>query len=95
LSAERFCQLPDVLHIKRIGVGALNLEISASAQVHCSSLPFPLRNEGATDVQEPRVTYVVTDGSRVYRFDTPQYGSIIDYMFADARLVIGKIVLLF
>lgn len=96
LSAERFCRLPDVLHVKRIGVGSLNFEIGNDVLMRYGMLQIPLLSDDAYDsLNEPRVTYTITDGARAYRFHAPQYGSVIDQMLVDVRLVCGKILFLF
>lgn len=96
LCAERFCQLPDVLHVKRVGVGSLNFEISDGVLMYYGRLQIPLLDDDAYgSLNEPRVTYTITDGARAYRFHAPQHSSVIDQMLVDAKLVCGKILFLF
>jgi len=96
LSAERFCRLPDVLHVKRIGVGSLNLEIGNGVLMRFGTLQIPLLSDDAYDsLKEPRVAYIITDGTRAYGFHAPQHGSVIDQLLVDVKLMCGKISFIF
>jgi ComEC/Rec2-related protein len=95
VSADRFCQLPDELYFKRIGRGSLILEISDTLLMRDGMLQLSLMSSTCSGLTEPTVTYIVSDGSDVYRFHAPEYGSIVDQVFVDVRLMFTRILCLF
>lgn len=95
LPSEQFCQLPDVLHVKRIGMGSLNLEIGTRILLRYGTLQIPLLDEGVRNGGEQAVVHIIADGARAYRFYTPQHVSVIDQILVDVRLMLAKILFLF
>ena len=95
VSAQRFCSLPDVLHVKKIGVGPLNFEIGSRMLLRYGIVQIPLFNEDTNNANEHEVVYIVTDGTRAYQCNAPQFGSVVDQMLVDVRLYLLKVMLLF
>jgi len=95
VSAQRFCPLPDVLHVKKIGVGPLDFEIGSRMLLRYGTVQIPLFNEDMNNANGHEIVYIVTNGTRVYQYNAPRFGSVVDQMLVDVRLYLLKVMFLF
>ncbi len=93
---REFYETPGKLHMFRMKLGDVNLDISESTTLLFRGKRLVLDSgDNHYPSRLDDLVYVISDGHTAYRFKSPLYGSIIDQIIVDVRTVFYRLHCLF
>lgn len=93
---KAFFEIPDKLHVKRLKLGEVVIETSKKIDIIIRENKITLDNyDFQYFIKSENLLYIITNGRDIQKFSTPLYGSIIDQIITDTKILFAKLKLLF
>ncbi len=86
-----FYETPDRWHMKQIKVGKLTIDVSESITLLYGEKRFIVGNEYVLEPSNDRLIYIISDGHTTYKFHTLLYGSTIDQILVELKILFYKL----
>jgi hypothetical protein len=87
---NNFIELPERRHYKSIKLGKISIEIERVLKIRYRDAEIILNNE-ISQLERNEITYIVTNGKEKIRINEYQYGSIIDKIITEIKILYAKL----